>query len=56
MVGMGGAIHDSYSRIPNGSPVTFAVTLGPRSEQNPYIAELKAIAMAVSWTAIVSHG
>ena len=47
MVGMGGAIHDSYSRIPNGSPVTFAVTLGPRSEQNAYIAELKAIAMEV---------
>jgi hypothetical protein len=47
MVGMGGAIHDSYGRIPNGPPVTFAVTLGPRSEQNPYIAELKAIAMAV---------
>jgi len=47
MVGMGGAIHDSYGRIPGGSPVTFAVTLGPRSEQNPYIAELKAIAMAI---------
>ena len=47
MVGMGGAIHDSYGRIPNGPPVTFTVTLGPRSEQNPYVAELEAIAMAV---------
>jgi hypothetical protein len=47
MVGMGGAIHDSYGRIPSGPPVTFAVTLGPRSEQNPYVAALKAIAMAV---------
>jgi len=47
MVGMGGAIHDSYGRVPGGPPVTFAITLGPRSEQNPYIAELKAIAMAI---------
>ena len=47
MVGMGGAIHDSYGRIPDGPPVTFTVTLGPRSEQNPYIAEVKAIAMAI---------
>ena len=47
MVGMGGAIHDSYGRIPNGPPVTFTVTLGPRSEQNPYVAKLEAIAIAV---------
>ena len=47
MVGMGGAIHDRCCRIPRGPPVTFSVTLGPRSEQNPYVAELKAIAMAV---------
>jgi hypothetical protein len=47
MVGMGGAIHDSYGRIPDRPPVTFTVTLGPRSEQNPYIAEVKAIAMAI---------
>jgi hypothetical protein len=47
MVGIGGAIHDSYGRIPGGPPVTFAITLGPRSEQNPYVAELQAIATAV---------
>ena len=47
MVGMGGAIRDSYGRVPSRPPVTFAVTLGPRSEQNPYVAELEAIAMAV---------
>ena len=47
MVGMGGAIYDTYSRMPSGQPITFAVTLGPRTEQNPYVAELEAIAMAV---------
>lgn len=47
MVGMGGAIFDTYSRMPNGQPITFAITLGPRSEQNPYVAELEAIAMAI---------
>jgi hypothetical protein len=47
MVGMGGAIFDTYGRMPNGQPVTFAVTLGPRAEHNPYVAELEAMAMAV---------
>jgi hypothetical protein len=47
MVGIGGAIHDRYGRIPNGLPVTFTVTLGPRSEQNLYVAELEAIVIAV---------
>jgi hypothetical protein len=47
MVGMGGAIYDTHSRMPNGQPITFSVTLGPRSEQNPYIAELEAMAMAI---------
>ena len=44
MVGIGGAIRDSRGRIPSGPPVSVAVTLGPRSEQNPYVAELEAIA------------
>lgn len=47
MVGMGGAIFDTYGRMPNRQPITFAITLGPRSEQNPYVAELEAIAMAI---------
>jgi hypothetical protein len=47
MVGMGGAIFDTYGRMPNGQPVIFAVTLGPRTEHNPYVAELEAMAMAI---------
>jgi hypothetical protein len=47
MVGMGGAIFDTYGRMPNRQPITFAITLGPRLEQNPYVAELKAIAIAI---------
>jgi hypothetical protein len=47
MVGIGGAISDTYSRMPNGQPITFAITLRPRSEQNTYIAELEAMAIAI---------
>ena len=47
MVGMGGAIFDTHGRMPNGQPITFAITLRPRSEQNPYVAELEAMAMAI---------
>jgi hypothetical protein len=47
IVGIGGTIRDSYGQIPSRPPVAFVVTLGPRSEQNPYVAELEAIAMAV---------
>ena len=31
--------------MPNGQPIIFAVTLWSRSEQNPYVAELEAIAI-----------
>jgi hypothetical protein len=47
IVGMGGAIYDTCGRMPNGQLVTFTATLGPRSEQNPYVAELEAMAMAI---------
>jgi hypothetical protein len=46
MVGMGGAIHDTLGNTPNREPVMYSVTLGTRAEQNPYTAELAAIAMA----------
>src|SRR4051794_14221733 len=33
--------------MPNSEPVTYSVTLGTRAEQNPYMAELAAIATAL---------
>lgn len=47
MVGMGGAIYDSLGIVTRREPVTYAVTLGSRMEQNPYVAELAAMAMAM---------
>jgi ribonuclease HI len=47
IVGMGGAIYDTLGTMPNREPVTYSITLGPRTEQNAYTAELAAIAMAM---------
>ena len=47
MVGMGGAIYDTLGIVTRVEPTTYAVTLGARTEQNPYIAELAAMAMAM---------
>jgi hypothetical protein len=47
MVGMGGAIHDTLGIVTRGDPITYAVTLGAGTEQNPYTAELAAMAMAM---------
>ena len=47
MVGMGVAIYDTLGNMPNGQLLTYSITLGPRSEQNPYTAELAAIAMGM---------
>ncbi len=47
LVGMGGAIQLSVPCRPNITPETFSVTLGPRTEQNPYVAELAAMAWAL---------
>jgi hypothetical protein len=47
MVGIEGAIFDTYSRMPNGQPIMFTITLGLRSEQNPYVAELETMAVAI---------
>ena len=46
-VGMGEAIQDTVGNVSNREPVKYSVPLGMRTEQNPYMAELAAIAMAV---------
>jgi hypothetical protein len=47
MVGMGGAIHDTLGIVTGREPITYSVTLGARTEQNPYTAELAAMAMTM---------
>jgi ribonuclease HI len=47
IVGIGIAISDT-SYIHDRPPTTFSITLGARTEQNPYTAELAAIAKAMS--------
>jgi ribonuclease HI len=47
VVGIGGAIHDTLGIVTSREPMTYSVTLGARTEQNPYTAELAAIAMAM---------
>jgi hypothetical protein len=44
---MGGAIHDTLGIVTGREPITYSVTLGARTEQNPYTAELAAMAMAM---------
>ena len=44
IVGMGGAISDTFGMVQNGELVRYSATLGKRTEQNPYVAELAAIA------------
>jgi hypothetical protein len=47
MVGMGGVIHDTLGIGTGREPITYSVSLGARTEQNPYTAELAAMAMAM---------
>jgi hypothetical protein len=47
IVRMGGAIHDTLGMVTGREPITYSVTLGARTEQNPYTAELVAMAMAM---------
>ena len=47
IVGIRGAIFDTYNKILNRQPITFAITLRLRLKQNPYVAELEAIIIAI---------
>jgi hypothetical protein len=42
-----GHTDDTLGIVTRREPITYAVTLGARTEQNPYIAELAAMAMAM---------
>jgi hypothetical protein len=43
MVGAGCVVRDRLTHGTNSTPATFAVAVGPQSEQNPYAVELIAI-------------
>jgi hypothetical protein len=47
VVGIGGAIHNTLGIVTGRELITYLVTLGARTEQNLYTAELAAIAMAI---------
>ncbi|XP_044718884.1 reverse transcriptase (RNA-dependent DNA polymerase) domain-containing protein [Hirsutella rhossiliensis] len=48
----GGVVHDTSLNSTSEVLASYSVTLGSRDEQNPYIAEIAAVAMALaSWTA-----
>jgi ribonuclease HI len=47
LVGVGGTIEDTSCSWYNGERMTFSITLGPRTEHNPYTANLTAISEAL---------
>ncbi|EEA20161.1 hypothetical protein TMatcc_000136 [Talaromyces marneffei ATCC 18224] len=47
LVGMGGCMIDTQANGNNDTMPSYSITLGKRTEQNPYIAELGAIAAAL---------
>jgi len=47
VVGMGGSIRDTRINDADDAITSYSVTLGARTEQNPYTAELEAIAAAL---------
>ena len=44
---MGGIIQDIFCIVQNKEPIRYSITVGRRTEQNPYAAELAAIETAV---------
>jgi hypothetical protein len=47
IIRIGAAIYDTLGIETGREPITYSVTLGARTEQNPYTAELAAMAMAL---------
>ncbi len=55
MVGMGGLVRIPLSMRGGPRDETFNMTLGPRTEQNPYAAELAAVGHALRLVQKVRH-
>ncbi|KAH9213091.1 hypothetical protein DL95DRAFT_302928, partial [Leptodontidium sp. 2 PMI_412] len=47
IISIRGAIFDTYGKILNRQPITFAITIRLRLKQNPYVAELEAIVIVI---------
>jgi hypothetical protein len=54
LVGLGGTVRDTTAEVLD-RPVSYSMTLGPKTEQNPYTAELAAVAMAVTCPPVPLH-
>ena len=54
-VGMGGVVHDTTLNSTGEVLASYSVTLGSRDEQNPYTAELAAIALALKCMPLGMH-
>jgi hypothetical protein len=54
LVGLGGTVRDTTAEVLD-RPVSYSITLGPKTEQNSYTAELAAMAMAVTCPPVPLH-
>ena len=52
---MGGVVHDTTLNSTGEVLASYSVTLGSRDEQNPYTAELAAIALALKCMPLGMH-
>jgi hypothetical protein len=54
LMGLGGTVRDTTAEVLD-RPVSYSMTLGPKTEQNPYTAELTAVAMTVTCPPVSLH-
>ena len=54
VVRLGGAVRDTTAEVLD-KPVSYSTTLGTKTEQSPYTAELAAVAMAVACPPVPLH-
>jgi len=53
---MGGVVYNTLSNTLNREAVIYLIILGPRAEQNLYIAELAAILMVIRYLLLDLQG